>query len=192
MDEFNNLPTSNDNLPISNEPTSNESANIILTREKNRITNELVNEKDPEKVNEIYQEFIAVQRKMDAIRSSKLTGIRDIIDDTIIDRITTSSDEIKDTDLINYWKTTSDSIDKTIQNITDKPIIQINSQTNNQININSNPELVGMNQESKNKVISFVTKILDQIDKNQFNTPELNKNQLDVIDIIDTGEEDNE
>ena len=192
MDEFNNLPTSNDNLPISNEPTSNESANIILTREKNRITNELVNEKDPEKVNEIYQEFIAVQRKMDAIRSSKLTGIRDIIDDTIIDRITTSSDEIKDTDLINYWKTTSDSIDKTIQNITDKPIIQINSQTNNQININSNPELVGMNQESKNKVISFVTILLDQIDKNQFNTPELNKNQLDVIDIIDTGEEDNE
>ena len=188
MDEFNNLPTPDDNLPISNEPTSNESANIILTREKNRITNELVNEKDPEKVNEIYQEFIAVQRKMDAIRSSKLTGIRDIIDDTIIDRITTSSDEIKDTDLINYWKTTSDSIDKTIQNITDKPIIQINSQTNNQININSNPELTGMNQESKNKVISFVTKILDQIDKNQFNTPELNKNQHDVIDI-DTGED---
>ena len=37
MDEFNNLPISDDNLPISNEPTSNESANIILTREKIKL-----------------------------------------------------------------------------------------------------------------------------------------------------------
>ena len=77
-----------------------------------------------------------------------------LIDDEVITRVTTVPDAIEDKDLINYLRITQESVNSHNNEEQELPRVQINNQTN--VNINSS----GLDRESRAKVLEAVQEIL--------------------------------
>ena len=75
----------------------------------------------------------------------------------VIDRFENNPQVIEDRDLYRYWQTTSDIVNNKTEDDISLPRVQINNQTN--INVN---QLSGLNRESRAKVLDAVNKILGE------------------------------
>lgn len=149
----------------------NQSANLYLKGDE--ITNQIISEEDPSKLDELTQLFNMNQKKKEIARVNKLSNLLDSIDTKVGQRINNYGDLIDDKDLINYWKITQEAIAGRTDEDNQVPKITINNTQN--INVNSS----GLNRESRAKVLDAVNQILGNL-----NTED------NVIDIVPEKKED--
>lgn len=137
-----------------------------LIKQGNDLTKQIIEEDDPQKIEDLSQLFALVSKKKNIARTNRLSNLLELIDDEVIHRFTTTPESIDNDQLEKYMRTTQQSIyniDIAMQNA---PQIQINNQTN--VNINSS----GLNRESRAKVLEAVREILNS---------SLQDNESDVI-----------
>ena len=128
-----------------------------LAKESNDLTEQIIAEKDPNKLQDLTSLFKQNQLKKNLVRSNKLNNLLEIIDDEVITRVTTRPESIKDQDLLNYMKTTQQSIQDSFNTFEQMPVIQVNN-IENSVNINN-----GLSKESREVVINKVNEILAQL-----------------------------
>lgn len=125
------------------------------------LEKKLLQENNIDNMKNIVELFNLNIKKKDIIRVNRLNDLQDKITNQIEERLDKHADEFSNGDLINYFKTLQDTINKadvSTDNIK-APTIQINQQ----INVN-NSEL---DIESKRKVADAVTAILKKLDNKQ-------------------------
>lgn len=128
-----------------------------LVSEGDNIINEIISENDPDKLENLTKLFSLTQKKKQLARINKLSKLLDKVDDEVIDRFENNPQVIEDRDLYRYWQTTSDIVNNKTEDDISLPRVQINNQTN--INVN---QLSGLNRESRAKVLDVVNKILGE------------------------------
>lgn len=131
--------------------------NYSLVSEGDNIINEIISEHDPDKLENLTKLFSLTQKKKQLARINKLSKLLDKVDDEVIDRFENNPQVIEDRDLYRYWQTTSDIVNNKTEDDISLPRVQINNQTN--INVN---QLSGLNRESRAKVLDAVNKILGE------------------------------
>lgn len=162
----------NNSLIPSNEEVSND---VILIKEGNDLTDKIVDETDPTKLEDLTKLFTLNQKKKDISRANRLSNLLSVIDDEVIMRFTSTPEAFDNDQLLNYMKSTQQAITNVSQSINQVPQIQINTQ-NNEIHINNS----GLNQESRAKVLDAVSKILKSLD-----------NKTEIIDLtVEENEEE--
>lgn len=128
-----------------------------LVSEGDNIINDIISEKDPDKLDNLTKLFSLTQKKKQLARINKLSKLLDKVDNEVINRFENNPQVIEDRDLYRYWQTTSDIVNNKTEDDISLPRVQINNQTN--INVN---QLSGLNRESRAKVLDAVNKILGE------------------------------
>lgn len=131
--------------------------NVKLTLEGNDITNQIISEKDPNKLEDLTQLFLLNKKKKDLARINKLSNLINTIDDEVINRFNEEPENFNNDQLVKYLTATQQIIDTTTNNIEKVPMIQINNQKN-EIHIDDS----GLNKESRAKVLEVITSILNE------------------------------
>ena len=131
--------------------------NVKLTLEGNDITNQIISEKDPNKLEDLTQLFLLNKKKKDLARINKLSNLINTIDDEVINRFNDEPENFNNDQLVKYLTATQQIIDTTANNIEKVPMIQINNQKN-EIHIDDS----GLNKESRAKVLEVITSILNE------------------------------
>jgi len=162
MDEKEKINNSEDLVPNNN-----------LYLESSELVNQIINETDTNKIEELTKLFTLNQRKKDIARIDKLSKLLNLVDDEVSNRLVDTPESFNNDQLIKYMGTTQQTLTALESNLTDKPMIQINNQLN-EININDS----GLNRESRQKVFDTVMAILNNSNK-------------DIIDV-DIDEENSE
>lgn len=147
--------------------------NNNLYLESSELVNQIINETDTNKIEELTKLFTLNQRKKDIARIDKLSKLLNLVDDEVSNRLVDTPESFNNDQLIKYMGTTQQTLTALESNLTDKPMIQINNQLN-EININDS----GLNRESRQKVFDTVMAILNNSNK-------------DIIDV-DMDEENSE
>ena len=127
-----------------------------LYLESSDIVNQIINEKDSDKLEELTKLFTLNQRKKDIARIDKLSKLLNLVDDEVAGRLVDTPESFNNDQLIKYMGTTQQTLTSLESNLIDRPIIQINNQKN-EININDS----GLNRESRQKVFDAVMAILN-------------------------------
>jgi len=140
-----------------------------LYLESSELVDQIISENNPDKLEELTQLFQLNQKKKNIARINKLSQLLDIVDSEVENRLVDTPESFRNDELIKYMSTTQQAIDSLENNISNKPLIQINNQKN-EININND-----LNRESRQKVLEAVMSILN--------------NENNIIDI--DGGEDN-
>ena len=141
---------------------------INLSNEE--LEQRLIDETDIDNMKNIINLFNLNIKKKDIVRTAKLNDLQDKVYDQMNKRLTHKADEFSNADLLSYYKTIQESINKsdTTLDKVDTPAIQI---VQNQLNINQeNDEL---SRESKKKVIDLVQKLM-----NAYNQPQTVPNNV--------------
>lgn len=132
--------------------------NAIINNENNQAVLEdaILHETDSDKLDEAIALFNLYIRKKDIIRAGKLNDLQDKITEHIGQRIESNVDQFSNKDLLDYFKTIQDTIDKSNMSVEDieTPAIQLN-----QVNINMGDELT---IESRRRVLDAVNQILKE------------------------------
>ena len=137
---------------------------VKLNLEATEITNQIISEKDPSKIDDLTQLFLLNKKKKDLVRINKLSNLIDTIDDEVIARFEEEPESFDNDQLIKYMSSTQQIVNSTLQGINNTPSILINNQKN-EIHISDS----GLNRESRAKVLEVIDNIL--------------KNNLDIIDV---------
>ncbi len=127
----------------------------------------------------LVDQFNLNQGKKNALRISKLNKLLDTIEDQAIKRLTEDPGKLSNSDLLDYLKAVQEAIDRSnkyVNEVEARPSIQVNQQNN--ININTD---VGLNRESREKVLDVIKAILTETD--------IIENEDTVIESTDEGEE---
>ena len=135
---------------------------INLSNEE--LEQRLIDETDIDNMKNIINLFNLNIKKKDIVRTAKLNDLQDKVYDQMDKRLTHKADEFSNADLLSYYKTIQESINKsdTTLDKVDTPAIQI---VQNQLNINQeNDEL---SRESKKKVIDLVQKFMSAYNQSQ-------------------------
>lgn len=135
---------------------------INLSNEE--LEQRLIDETDIDNMKNIINLFNLNIKKKDIVRTVKLNDLQDKVYDQMNKRLTQKADEFSNADLLSYYKTIQESINKsdTTLDKVDTPAIQI---VQNQLNINQeNDEL---SRESKKKVIDLVQRFMDAYNQPQ-------------------------
>lgn len=127
---------------------------IINTENKLSLEDQILQETDANKLDEAISLFNLYIRKKDIVRTGKLNELQDKITEHIGQRIENNVDQFSNKDLLEYFKTIQDTIDKSNMTVEDinTPAIQLN-----QVNINMNDDL---NIESRRRVLDAVNAII--------------------------------
>ena len=141
-----------------------------LVKDGNDIADKIIAAKTTDELNEVTNLFLANQRKKDMIRSHKLSGLLNLIDDEVINRFSDNPELFDNDQLLSYMNSTQKNIDSITRSLDEKPVVQINTQ-HNEININND---INLNRESRVKVLNAVQDILNSLQDG------------DVDDIINT------
>lgn len=132
-----------------------------LYKESGDLVNQIINETDADKIDDLTKLFTINQRKKDIARIDKLSQLLNLVDDEVTNRLVDCPESFNNDQLVKYMTATQQSI-STIENTLDqKPIIQINNQKN-EIHINDS----GLNRESREKVLNAVMEILNKANDN--------------------------
>lgn len=137
----------------------------------NDLIEEIINETDSDKVEDLTNLFKINQKKRNLARINKLSNLLDTIDKEVIERLNNSPETFRNETLLAYMESTQKSINNIEQSVDQVPLIQINNQKN-EINIANSS---GLNRESRQKVLDTVMAILN-------NETEEAKDK-DIIDI---------
>ena len=156
---------------------------IPLDNQTAKVTNELIEEQDLDKVKNLTKLFNLNQAKRNAIRVMKLNSLLDKVSDQMIERFDKKPGEFSNKELLDYMSVVQSTIDranKSIELVDQTPAIVINQQ-NNQVNIDSSPVL---DRESRMRVVEAVKGIMSTL--NLKNEPE----QIQEISEFEENEED--
>jgi hypothetical protein len=126
---------------------------------KEELEQLLIDSTDSSAINDIIDIFNLNMKKKDVVRANALSELQDKISKQIEQRIDNKADEFSNKDLLDYFKTVQEFINKSATN-TDTvkvPTIQINQQ-NNVALPNS------LNKDSRDKVLDAVQAILKNYD----------------------------
>lgn len=127
---------------------------IINTENELSLEDKILQETDVNKLDEAIALFNLYIRKKDIVRTGKLNDLQDKIAEHISQRIENNVDQFSNKDLLDYFKTIQETIDKSNMTVDDisTPAIQLN-----QVNINMTDDL---NIESRRKVLDAVNAII--------------------------------
>ena len=156
---------------------------IPLDAQTAKVTNELIEEQDLDKVKNLTKLFNLNQAKRNAIRVMKLNSLLDKVSDQMIERFNKKPGEFSNKELLDYMTVVQSTIDranKSIELVDQTPAIVINQQ-NNQVNIDNSPVL---DRESRMRVVEAVKGIMNRL--NLKNVPE----QIQEISEFEENEED--
>lgn len=156
---------------------------IPLDNQTAKVTNELIEEQDLDKVKNLTKLFNLNQAKRNAIRVMKLNSLLDKVGDQMIERFDKKPGEFSNKELLDYMSVVQSTIDranKSIELVDQTPAIVINQQ-NNQVNIDNSPVL---DRESRMRVVEAVKGIMKTL--NLKNEPE----QIQEISEFEENEED--
>lgn len=156
---------------------------IPLDNQTAKVTNELIEEQDLDKVKNLTKLFNLNQAKRNAIRVMKLNSLLDKVGDQMIERFDKKPGEFSNKELLDYMSVVQSTIDranKSIELVDQTPAIVINQQ-NNQVNIDNSPVL---DRESRMRVVEAVKGIMKTL--NLKNEPE----QIQEILEFEENEED--
>lgn len=156
---------------------------IPLDNQTAKVTNELIEEQDLDKVKNLTKLFNLNQAKRNAIRVMKLNSLLDKVSDQMIERFNKKPGEFSNKELLDYMTVVQSTIDranKSIELVDQTPAIVINQQ-NNQVNIDTSPVL---DRESRMRVVEAVKGIMNTL--NLKNVPE----QIQEISEFEENEED--
>lgn len=141
-----------------------------LFGDSDELVEQIINENDPDKINDLTQLFKMSQAKKDVARTNRLSKLLEVIDDEVIMRFTSTPEAFDNDQLLKYMDVTQRTIYNVSDSINKVPTIQINNQSN-EIHINNS----GLDRSSRAKVLEAVNSIL---------------NSANIIDITPDKEED--
>ena len=144
-----------------NEIVENNKYNIENKTEN--LVNDIIEEDDIERTKQLLNLFNVNIAKKNTLRVLKVDQLLDKVTDEALKRVEERPDEIANKDLLNYATVAQSQIDKSMQiikSVNETPAIQLNQQ--NIVNINT----VGqeLSKESRERVLSAVTEILNNSD----------------------------
>ena len=146
---------------------------LKVTTPLNELETLLMNENDPDKIQDIVDLFNVNLRKRDIVRSVKLSEAQDRVVDQMLDRVTHEAEGLSTKEIIMYHDTIQKTLDKSTTNISNMPQIQIN-------NINVQDEAPKFNKESRSKIVNAVNTIIKQ-SQNSESVTELSEDEIEVI-----------
>lgn len=136
----------------------------------------LLSESDSDEIKNIIDIFNLNIKKKNVIRTEKLSQLQDAISEQMKKRIESSADAFSNKDLLDYFKTIQETVDKSDMSSEVKVPVQIN-----QINIDTSNEL---DRASKEKVLTAINAILSK-QNNKSNE------SVDYVDVVESNEEEN-
>ena len=166
-------------------PAEKEEANALiaidtsnLNAESLDILNQIIAAEDVNKTKDLTYLFNINQNKKTMVRLNTLSSLQDRLVDLFSKRITERPDEISNQEVMQALKIVQDILErgqKQVSNEPEKPLIQINTQTNN-----IGTELDGLSRESRNKAKNAVMSILNSIKEAEA------RQDQEVIDVDET------
>lgn len=146
---------------------------LPITTSEEELEKSLLEETDVDNIKNIINLFNLNIKKKDIIRTAKLNELQDKVYNQMDKRLSQKADEFSNADLLTYFKTIQDTINKadTTLDKVDTPSIQI---VQNQLNI-SEPE-DKLSRESRDKITNVVQKILQSM--NSENTIEADYSEV--------------
>ena len=134
------------------------------------IEQKIINETNPQELQELIDLFNLNLKKKDIIRSAKLSEVQDKIVEQMSKRVESKPDEFSNADLLNYHKVVQDTLSKA-DNTLDSVNIP-NIQINQQLNIN-NSDNDYFDKDSRKRILDTVNSILEEM---RYNRPEDDNN----------------
>lgn len=147
---------------------------IKLTTDSKDIEKYILEEENLDDLNDIVKLFNISLKKKDLLRNSKLSEVQDKIVEQIISRVSDQPNDFSNDDLLKYYKTIQDTLNKmdgSLDNVK-VPTIQLNQQ----INVAQEE----FDRESRKRIIDTVNQILSSA----------KESSQDIKDIIDLNEGD--
>lgn len=159
-----------------------------LNAESLALINQIIAETDDQKARDLTYLFNANQNKKTMVRVNKLSDLLDTITDQALVRFTSRPDEISNKELFDGLKIVQDLIErgqKQVSGAGETPLIQVNQQ-NNEVTIGGAPS--NLSRDSRERVKSAVMGLLNSL---TVATPEQTPVDAEIVDLVDTAEEDN-
>ena len=142
---------------------------VILETPMDELNDRILNETDIEEFDKIKSIFDLNIKKKEFIRLSKLNDLQDLTVNEMANRLQNRSGEFSNQDLIGYFKTIQETINKadtSLDNVDVASIKVVQNQLN--IHVNSEDEL---SRESKGKVLDAVKSILSKLEEKHVEEP---------------------
>ncbi len=149
-----------DNIEKNSPPeVKEEDLKVIVSQSSKDILNQIIKSNNVEELKDLTQSFNINQMKKEMIRAEELNNLQDTILKQAKERIENRGHEMSNKDLLDYYNTIQNGLDKTKQyadSINQQPLIQI---TNNKQEININNEIKGKDIDFK-KIDELLSKLL--------------------------------
>ena len=164
--------------------TSSDDAALVaintddLNKESLALLNKIIAENDVEKTKDLTYLFNANQNKKTMVRMDKLNTLQDNLVAQFAKRIAERPDEIATQELMQALKIVQDILErgqKQVAGTEQKPLIQVNNQTNT-VNVGDSA-VDNLSRESKEKVKRYIASVLNNIKQDE--------NQDDIIDMTE-------
>ena len=155
-----------------------------LNQESLKILNQIIAESDIDKTKDLTYLFNANQNKKTMVRMDKLSELQDLLVSEYSRRVAERPDEISNQEIITSLKTIQDILERGQKTITaepEKPLIQINTQTNN-----IGDGAAGLTRDSRKKVEDAVLSLINGLAAEQV------KSGADVVDAELAEDEDDD
>ena len=134
-----------------------------LNEDSLAILNQIIVAEDRNQAKDLTQLFIDNQNKKTMVRLDSLSGLQDRLVGLLTKRVTDRPDEMSNQEVMQALKIVQDLMDRSIKNVTtepEKPVIQINTQTNN-----IGTGLDEIPRESRDRVRNAIMSVLGSINK---------------------------
>lgn len=148
-----------------------------LPQQVDSITNDLINEQDPDKTKRLVNLFNLTLVKKNAVRLNTVNELIDAVLDKIGQRLEIRPDEFSNKDLIDYMNALYNAAEKSgkiISGADEIPAIQFNQQNNVIVS-----PVETLSRESRMKIADAVSAILKQYKNNP---------EGDLVEVVDSEE----
>ena len=150
---------------------------IVLNSEPKDLIDPILEETDLDNLNDIIKLFNINLKKKNLIRSSKLSEVQDKVVEQIASRIEDRPDNFSNDDLLKYYKTIQDTLNRADSSLDSMEVPSI--QVNQQINVNTNE----FDRESRKRILNTVQQILQA-------SQDISSVVEEVIDVEEEGADD--
>ena len=127
---------------------------VSLTTTPEDMVDSILEETDIDDLNDIIKLFNINLKKRNLIRSSKLSEVQDKVVEQIASRVEDRPDNFSNEDLLKYYKTIQDTLNRADSSLDDMEVPTI--QVNQQINVGTNE----FDRDSRKRILDTVNQIL--------------------------------
>ena len=127
---------------------------VSLTTAPEDMVDSILEETDLDDLNDIIKLFNINLKKRNLIRSSKLSEVQDKVVEQIASRVEDRPDNFSNDDLLKYYKTIQDTLNRADSSLDDMEVPTI--QVNQQINVGTNE----FDRDSRKRILDTVNQIL--------------------------------